>query len=291
MGIRLESSEESDRISIGRRTVGLCPEQSRGRELRPALRLDDRNEDGARPNLHAVLEVLRGDRCGLWNPSVDAGRRHARARKAHRLSDLRLPRQTTPGPTTERYRTTAARIGCGSPGRTARASAAPVTGSAFAHERRSGITRFGNGPRAANLVAERDEECRDVFAVATDLGKSWARTFRAEAVRHETDGDRVGLLLGPSYLPRCRSFSDGPHRDGATPGVVGTSKERARAKQTTQGAIRQIDECLREGRLYLRLSHSYRGAFPTNLPIADPIAQDQCAPAMRAASSPPPVTL
>jgi hypothetical protein len=101
----------------------------------------------------------------------------------------------------------------------------------------NGLGRLAPGLRAARLVAHRDEQRGDVFAVLPRLRERRARAVRLNALGRQIDAHRVGLGVGAFDTTLCAGFRHLHVFDDATPRVVETTQERSGPQQAPEAAI------------------------------------------------------
>jgi hypothetical protein len=124
----------------------------------------------------------------------------------------------------------------------------PVAVLAYAGTARVASALRRGIPRAARLVAQRDEQRGDVLAVAVDLGERRTRALRGQP----RGGGRIGaehdgvLGLGPADLRARRDVLNDDVLDGAPPDVVTPSQERARAEHAAERSIVELGKDVRE---------------------------------------------
>lgn len=101
--------------------------------------------------------------------------------------------------------------------------------------------------RAARLIAERDEERRNVLAVPVDLGKRRAAALGADPVGREADVHAVRGRLGAADLTPRASVLDGHLVDGVASYVIVAAKERAGPEQAPERSIVERGDGIGEG--------------------------------------------
>ena len=99
---------------------------------------------------------------------------------------------------------------------------------------RAGAAR--GGLRATRLVANGDEQRRDVLAVLPRLGERGACAVRLNAFRRQIDADGVGVAVR-ALDPALRACLRDLHVLDHAPRVVEPAQERARTEQTTESAV------------------------------------------------------
>lgn len=85
--------------------------------------------------------------------------------------------------------------------------------------------------RATSLIAERDEQRRDVFAMLAAFGKRGASARALEAIGRQIDAHRMGLGVAGANDAACAHFADVDVLDNAASKVFEPSQESARAKE------------------------------------------------------------
>jgi hypothetical protein len=91
--------------------------------------------------------------------------------------------------------------------------------------------------RPAGLIADRNQQRRDVLAVLVGLSEGRTRTMRLDAVGSQLDRDRVGLGLRRSNRARGRHLVDCDILDDATTEILKSPKERSGAEQPAKATV------------------------------------------------------
>jgi hypothetical protein len=234
------------------------------------IRIEDAHEEPRRFDLHPEFEFLRDRRERLGEPSLYARRDDARTTGNDRRG-RRRPRKSggagraTTGATAEAFPPFVKAI---VDERAKRRRCRPIGVCAGPRKRREGrtppkTTRFCRsfcrfrllGPI---LITQRHEQRADVFAVAAELPKDWARALGTEPGRRDLKLDTVGLWITPPYESSGGKFAEDDIGDRAAPDVVGSAQERARPEETPQCAIGEGRKRFEEG----GRGHCSMHAFP-----------------------------
>ena len=93
------------------------------------------------------------------------------------------------------------------------------------------------GCAAARLVAHRDEQRGDVFAVLPGFGERGAGAIRFDALGGEIDPDRVRVGVRPLDPPLGARFGHLHVLDDAPTRVVETAQKRPRSEQASESAV------------------------------------------------------
>jgi hypothetical protein len=118
----------------------------------------------------------------------------------------------------------------------------PVATARFAIA--AGVRRLGDGLGrlatrlcAARLVAHRDEQRGDMFAMLHRFGKSGAGAIRLDSFRRQIDADGVRIAVGAFDAPLGACFGNLHILDYAPSRVVEAAQESPGTEQTSESAI------------------------------------------------------
>jgi hypothetical protein len=105
--------------------------------------------------------------------------------------------------------------------------------------RRLGHRLRGFAPRltAARLIAHRDEQRGDVFAVLPGFGESRAGAMRLNPFGRQVDANGVGIGVGSFDSPLCARFRNLYVFDDAPSRVIKAAKEGSGTEQTSESAV------------------------------------------------------
>ena len=102
---------------------------------------------------------------------------------------------------------------------------------------RNRLRRLAARLRAARLVAHRDEERRDVFAMLPRFGERGTGAIRLDAFGSEIDAHRVGVGVRPFDPPLGARFGHLHVLDHAPSRVVEAAQKRPRSEQASESAV------------------------------------------------------
>ena len=243
-------SKRASRRSASRsgRRMERLPRERRGRQDRnPRLGVEDRDGQRALADVEPELDAPATGQALGREPGSDArlargrvllrggGEVHRRARRATHRERARLRRHRR---------------------RVARATA-PVASTNALQKISSCVRRLRQRRRhrwvvprltRARLIADADEQRRDVLAMLSPLLKGGTRTARFDAGRRELDRDGVRLRVGGADRPAGRRVLDRDVLDRPAAKILEAAQEGARAEQPPQPAIAERGELVRDGR-------------------------------------------
>jgi hypothetical protein len=102
---------------------------------------------------------------------------------------------------------------------------------------RDGLRRLATRLGAARLVAHRDEQRGDMFAMLPRLGKSGAGAIRLDSLRRQVDPNGVRIAVGAFDAPLGARFGNLHILDYAPSRVVESAQESPGTEQSSESAI------------------------------------------------------
>ena len=121
----------------------------------------------------------------------------------------------------------------------AAAAAAPAAPAARSRSGRRRRLDFASRQERSRLISHRNEQRSDMFAVLSRLLKGRTSAVTRNALTAESDGDFVGIWVGPFDLARGGRFVHAYVFDDATLFVVQATKKSPRTEQATKAAVRE----------------------------------------------------
>jgi len=238
----LEACEQPDRVPIRRRMLVLRDEQRARQERDPVLGIEQRDGQPAaraacvadRLHLKAVFDLLGRRRDGLGQPRIDPGSARDEAPRRLRRMVRRLHRPRPRALAASSFTVDSCHVH--------RSSVHRVVHTVGRWRRRGRPTL-----RAARLVAQRDQQRRDVLAMAAVArSERRARTARRETAGRKLERDLVGIRIGPAHVAPSPRVLDDDVLDRVPPDVVVAAEVGTGAEQTPQRAIVQSGQCFGE---------------------------------------------